>query len=309
MQHGSWWIVAALGIVISQLLVIYAWPDAKAGIVLNSVLLFPVVFAWSNASFQHETNEQVRKLFSGVSSVPAVVVTTKALQPLPAPVRRWLEVSSVVGKPIPRTVRLKQRGLMRISPDQDYQPAEADQYFRVDKPGFIWRVRVRMMHIVPIAGRDTYIEGQGRMLIKAASLIPLVDASDEKINQGALLRFLGEIVWFPAAALSPYIRWESINATSAKATMAYQGASGSAIFSFNEHGRFLNMSADRYMGGGPDAQIERWLISATNWKEMDGCLVPVQGNVVWKLYKNDFSFYRWEITEIEYDQPELYIAE
>ena len=74
------------------------------------------------------------------------------------------------------------------------------------EPEFIWRVRVQMMHVLPVAGRDSYVDGRGRMLIKLGSVVPVVDAADEKIDQGALLRFLGEIVWFPAAALSPYIR-------------------------------------------------------------------------------------------------------
>lgn len=44
-QHGLWWLPALAGLVLSQLLVIYAWPDAKAGTVLNLVLLLPVLVA------------------------------------------------------------------------------------------------------------------------------------------------------------------------------------------------------------------------------------------------------------------------
>lgn len=46
MRLGGWWIVAAVGIAISQLLVVYAWPDAKAGTVLNVVLLVVILIAW-----------------------------------------------------------------------------------------------------------------------------------------------------------------------------------------------------------------------------------------------------------------------
>ncbi|MEA3296236.1 MAG: DUF6544 family protein, partial [candidate division Zixibacteria bacterium] len=206
-RYGPWWIIAAIGVAVSQLLVIYAWPDAKAGTVLNIVLFIIVMFAWADARFQSDTDEQVLALFSKPSTTPSSFVNSEDLEKLPAPVRRWLEGSGVVGKQVIRTVRLKQRGQMRNSQGKGSMPATAHQYFRVDEPKFIWRVCVRMMHILPIAGRDSYSDGQGRMLIKVASLIPVVDADDEKIDQGALLRFLGEIVWFPTAALRPYIHW------------------------------------------------------------------------------------------------------
>jgi hypothetical protein len=301
--------VACAGIIISQLLVIYAWPDAKAGTLVNIILVIPVIFAWADARFQDDTNEQVRALFARASSGKARVVVSDELDPLPPPVQHWLENAGVVGKKMPRTVRLKQQGQMRIAPDKDEVQATAQQYFRLDEPEFIWRVRLRLMHVLPISGRDTYLEGRGQMLIKVGSLVPVVDAADEKIDQGALLRFLGETVWFPAAALSPYIRWEPIDAASAKAMMSYQGVSGSAQFTFDNRGRFVGLTADRYFGGGADAKIERWEIEAHEWKTMNGCVVPVRGEVRWKLEGGDFIFYRWEITDIEYDPPGPFEAE
>ncbi len=304
-RSGVWWLVATVGVLLSQLLVIYSWPDAKAGTVANLLLAIAVLVAGSDARFQRETDGTVRALLSGVPTSSSAIVTHQELEPLPTPVRQWLEASGVVGKPRPRTVRLKQRGLLRTSPDQDYMPAVAHQYFRTDEPGFVWRVRVKMMHVLPVAGRDSYLDGRGRMLIKAASLVPVVDAAGEKIDQGTLLRFLGEIVWFPSAALSPHIRWEAIDATSARATMTYEGVTGSAVFSFDERGRFVSMSTERYMGSGADARLERWFTQATEWREMGGVVIPVQGDVIWKLASGDFSYYRWELTELEFDPPEL----
>ena len=68
--------------------------------------------------------------------------------------RRWLEVSGTVGRPRATTVRLKQRGELRIGPDKPWMPVAAEQYFSVDPPGFVWSVKARMMGVLPIAGRD-----------------------------------------------------------------------------------------------------------------------------------------------------------
>ena len=60
-----------------------------------------------------------------------------------------------------------------------------------------------MMRWLPLVGRDKYVNGRGNRLIKALSAVPVVNAADAKTEQGTLLRYLGEICWFPAAALCP----------------------------------------------------------------------------------------------------------
>ncbi len=302
-RGASWWILAAGGVVLSQLLVIHAWPDARAGTVANVLLAVAVLVAGAQARFDRDTDQVERSLLSRAPAAYGPAVRREELEPLPAPVRRWLEASGVVGRPRARTVHLAQRGLLRTAPEQGWMPAEARQVFTVDEPGFVWRVKVKMMRVIPVAGRDSYLEGRGRMLIALASLLPLVDASDEKIRQGAMLRFLAETVWFPSAALSRYIAWEPIDETSARATMTWRGVSASAVFSFDERGRLREVTAQRWMGGGEKAALERWVVPATEWREMDGVAIPVKGEVVWRLKGGDFSYFRWEVTALRYDPP------
>lgn len=301
----GWWMAAAAGVVLSQLLLILQWHAAWPGTLVNVLLLGAAIVGGASSCFQAQVDSEVRSL---LASAPRDLGPVQAadLAPLPPPVRRWLSGAGVVGKPRVHTVRLKQRGLMRTSPTQGFMPAQAEQYFNVDEPGFVWRVRVTMLGFIPVSGRDRYAQGKGHMLIKAAALLPVVDATGDKIDQGSLLRFLGELVWFPSAALSSYIKWEPVSAASARATMSYGGVSASAVFSFDEQGRFASLTAERYLGGGADAALHRWFIPATAWKVFNGVEVPVQGDVIWKLDDGDYDYYRWEITELEYNQPTLY---
>jgi len=163
-----------------------------------------------------------------------------------------------------------------------------------------------MMHVLPFAGQDRYVDGHGRMLIKLASLITVADGSGSEIDQGAMLRFLGEIVWFPSAALSPYIRWEAIDDRSARATMQYAGLTVAALFTFDEGGRLVSLTADRYMSSGGKASLEKWSIPITEWRTVRGVGMPVRGGAVWKLPGGDFDYYRWEIVDVEANNPALY---
>ena len=151
--------------------------------------------------FQHRIDGEARALLAAAGSADARPVEARELEKLPLPVRRWLEVSGTVGRPHATTVRLEQSGEFRMGPDKPWMPVAAEQYFSVDPPGFVWSVKSRMMGVLPIAGRDRYADGQGHMLIKLASLLTVADGAGPEIDQGAMVRYLTETVWFPSAAL------------------------------------------------------------------------------------------------------------
>ncbi len=295
LDREVWWMIAAPALVLSQGLIILQWGDAWAGTIANGLLALAVAMAAATQSFHESNARHARALLARAPAGDAAILRDADLTGLPAPVRRWLSASGAVGRPRARTVRLRQRGGMRTSPGGAYMPAEAQQDFTVDEPGFVWAVDVTMMG-VPVVGRDTFVNGEARMLIKAAGLVTLADGTGPKFDQGAALRYLGEIVWFPSAALSPSISWEPINDRLAKATLTVRGAAVSAVFDIDERGRVAGMSAQRYFNG---ETLETWVIPIAAWKTIRGIEMPVRGGAVWKLAAGDFDYYQWEILDVE----------
>jgi hypothetical protein len=278
-------------------------------IVLGILVVVALVAALVGAAtrrFQEQVDGGARALLADSGASANRLVEARDLDGLPAPVRRWLHRSGAVGHARAATVRLRQRGQLRTAPDKPWMPVAAKQYFSVEPPGFVWSVDARMMHVLPIAGRDRYRDGHGEMLIKLASLVTVADGAGAETDQAALLRYLGEIVWFPSAALSDRITWEAIDERSARATMRDGGVTVSAVFTFDDRGRFTSLTADRYMGVGSKSTLERWFIPATAWRSVRGIEMPVRGDVVWKLAGGDFDYYRWEILDVEVDHPALY---
>lgn len=302
----AWWSPALIGVVLSQLLIVLAWKDAKFGTIANFIVLLPALAAAGHARFSRATDLEIQAMLQTSDRAPPAKVTLLDLLALPAPVARWLKRSGVVGREQARSVRLKQRGELRTGPEGAWMPTEAQQYFAIDEPAFVWTVNARMGVVIPVVGRDRYAAGRGHMLVKIASLFNVVDAGDEKIAHGAMLRFLGEIVWFPSAALSPHLEWKAVDEHSAQATMHHAGLTAQAIFRFDDLGRMVALSADRYLGGGPEAKLTPWLVACSDWALFEGIEVPVQGDVRWKLPGGEFSYYRWEVVDINYNRPELY---
>ncbi|HEY9178958.1 MAG TPA: DUF6544 family protein [Flavipsychrobacter sp.] len=298
----SWWIWALSAAILSQVLIVLYWHDAKAGTVANIIILAVAVFGYGQWSFNRMVYAEAEKVITELSKEDKIV-TVEMVQDLPAPVQHWLRSSGVVGKPLTYNLRLKQTGKMRTAPSQPWMAVEAEQYFNVEEPAFVWQVHARMKGM-PVNGRDKYMDGQGNMLIMASGLIRIVDGSGMEINQGSMLRYMGEVCWFPSAALSKYISWEEIDSNRARMVMNYKGLNAEGICTFDGEGRLLRFDAKRYMGSGNDATLNDWYAVCLEWKEMDGIIIPVKGTVNWQLPEGPFDYYHYTITELEYNIDE-----
>lgn len=296
----AWWMVGAGALVLSQALVVSTWSDAKAGTLANLILLVGVVLGFALARFASETDRKIDALLASVPQTEGEVLSADTLERLPPATRRWLQRSGAARRVRPRVVRLRQSGEMQLQPDQGFRSVTARQVFRVDEPAFLWTARLAMFGL-PIVGRDTYVDGHGRMRFEAGGLVPIVDESDEKIDQGAMLRYLGETVWFPAGAVAPEIVWEpgADAEHEARATMHHGAHEVSGDFTFDDEGRFLALRAQRYRGGGADAVLTPWSVRASAWETFDGVEIPSAGEVVWHLDEGDFVFYRWRVDQLE----------
>jgi hypothetical protein len=145
--------------------------------------------ASARIGFQRRITREIDALLAKADAVLAPGLVTEAdLEGLPEPVQRWLRWSRVVGTPRPVTVRLKQDGQFRLGEDRGWLPFAAEQYFTSGPPAFLWWVRMRIVPLVSVAGRDRYVDGQGDMDLRLLSLVPVVRKRGGGLNQGDLLR-------------------------------------------------------------------------------------------------------------------------
>lgn len=216
------------------------------GIIGLITVLAALSISVSKNAFNRKVALEVNELFEK-SKQGDGTVTEEDIKGLPEPVQSYLRYTNNVGKKKIKTVRLKQKGFMRTKEGGNWLPFEAEEYFSTEPPAFIWNATMRPLPFLQIKGRDKYVDGKGNMYIKLLPVTQIADATGPEMDQGTLLRYLNEIMWFPTAYLSKYIVWEAIDNNSAKATMSYKGVTASAVVYFNEKGEFINFVADRYM--------------------------------------------------------------
>ncbi len=263
------------------------------------IVLLGIAIAFGVQRFERLVAQELR------THIPAahpgeLLITEAMLEPLPPVVRNWLQAAGMVGKPDLRTLRIRQTGKMRTEPDGAWMTATAEQYFTADPPAFIWDARVKAGPLT-LYGLDRYLDGRGHMLIKLLGLFPVANASGETIDQGTMLRYLAEIVWFPSAALNEYIEWEQVDERTAKATMRYGGISVEGFFRFNADYLPESFEAKRYYDRKEGATLETWVVRnlPEGYKTFNGITIPTKSEVIWKLPAGDFTWFVLEVVEWE----------
>lgn len=299
-----WWMAVVPAILISQALIFYYWQDAKAGTILNIIILAGCLVGYGNWDFETMIEKEKESFFARVDTNEHKVGQSE-LDEVPAMVRLWMENSGVSGNNKINSALIRQKGEMKTHPEGNWMKVETEQLVRTADPGFLWIAEVEAVPYIYLAGRDKYVDGQGHMLIKLLSLIPVADSKGGDINQGSLLRYLAETVWYPSAALEEYINWEEIDSTSIKATMNFEGITASGVFKFNNMGEPVRFEAERYYDRKDGATLETWVIDIDeeSYKSFSQYRVPTKATVTWKLPDGDFTWFRLEITDITFDLP------
>lgn len=306
LDHKYSWILGSVAVILSQFIIILFWTDAKWGTIPNLLLLLPILISWGGFQFNEKIKRETQQILNQVSLSKVNTVTEEDISKLPGPVKQWMSTNGILGREEIKIAQLRQKAQMKLDPEQkDWKTAMATQVITTETPAFIWTVDMQMSPFVHILGRDKYTEGRGEMLIKLFSLINIARETGPKIDEGTLQRFLGEMVWCPSLALSPFIQWEEIDNSSSKATMKYRDVSGSGVFHFNENGDFTKFVAFRYRGNDRNTKRLPWVLTVDEYSQFNNIKVPVKMKATWELEDKSWTWLELEILDLKYNHQVL----
>jgi len=299
-----WWMIALPAILLSQLLIIMYWKDAKFGTIPNLIILVPVLIAGLNAlpsSFGNQFNRYVmERLKPGPETS---VLSDSDLEHLPPPVRKYLHYTGSVGKSKVFNFKAVFKGSMKRSPESAWMDISSSQYDFFDDPARLFYIQSDL-YGVPFDGLHVYAGNSASMKIKVASVIQVVDARGEKMNQSETVTLFNDMCLLaPATLIDRKIRWETIDATTVKAWFTNKSITISALLYFNDKGELINfVSDDRFLSAdGKEYKNYRWSTPCRNYQEFEGRKVAAYGEAVWHMPGKDFSYARFDLKLVEYN--------
>jgi hypothetical protein len=142
------------------------------------------------------------------------------------------------------------------------------------------------------------------MLVMMESTFTLADRSGSEIDQGSLLRLLAEMVWIPTAFLEPRVVWTGLGDRRAQAQLILGTQEVNGVFEFGNDDLPTGFRAMRYRDvGHGQAALTEFYGSMSDYREVDGLLVPHVLVAHWKVRDELVPYARFEVEEIQYDRP------
>ncbi len=239
-----------------------------------------------------ELEKDIEKLFLSSENISDKIYSSEQVKHLPDPVQRYFKYSLLENQHYISNARLKHGG--KFNPGQKWFPIKGEEYFTIQNPGFVWFGKLPFF-----SARDMYYDGKGYMKVKLLSVVKIIDARGREIDQGALVRWLGEAPWFPTALLpSEKLKWEPIDNDSAKIILTDKNLTIDAVFYFNEQGQITKFNAKRYRY----KVMEKWLGVYRDYKEIEGMQIPHYVEVTWNLESCDFTYDSYDLYSYRQDK-------
>jgi hypothetical protein len=301
----SFWIVGGVALIVSQAVILSAWSDAKAGTIVNVILLLAVIHGWFNHGPQSFRAQFERDVSSGLARpLEQGVVTEDDLSSLPEPVRRYLVATSVVGRARVLNYRVRFRGRIRSGPGSRWMPFEADQQSFADQPTRLFLMHARMFGL-PVEVFHRRIDGHATMQVKIAGAIPMVDARGEVMDRSEAVTLFNDMCLLaPGTLLDPRIAWESVDARTARARFTDGEQTISATLLFGEDGLLTNFTSDDRARSSPDGKTFTRLRFSTptrDYRDFGPARLGSYGEARWMLPDGEFTYGEFELQKVTYN--------
>ena len=300
-----WWAVALAGAAVSTVAIAGSWADAKAGTVVNLVLLAIAVVAaaidgpWG---LRAEYERDVRTALAGPRT--AVLLTEADLAPLPPPVQRYLRVAGAVGRPRVWNMRARMRGRIRSGAGARWMSLAAEQHNVFDAPARMFYMTATMFGI-PADGYHRFADAAATMRVKAAGLVRVLDASGAEMTQAETVTLFNDMcVMAPATLVAPTIAWDPVDETRARARFTHAGRTIGAELFFNAAGELVDFRSDDRLKASPDGRTMAavpWSTPLTAYRDFGSARLMSRGEARWDEPGGGYAYIELEMLSVDYN--------
>lgn len=303
LKKESWPYVAIIAAVISQILIITVWKDAKFGTILNIIIFFVAIVSYATYHFEKEFKADVKRHNALTNFVNNDLLTEADIISLPVPVQKYIRYTGAVNKPKIKNMKIVFDGEMRDK-GKDFFKFISVQYNFFDNPTRLFFMKAKM-YGAPVPGYHCYQNERATMQIKLLGLFNVVNIKGTQMNKAETVTVFNDMcLMAPATLIDKRIEWTPVDSLSAKASFTNGINKITATLYFNEQGQLINfISDDRYAIG--DMKQYRFSTPVKEYGQIDGKNIWKYGETIWHYPDGEFVYGKFYLKSIEYNVPEF----
>ena len=298
LKKESWPYIAIVAGVISQILIISVWKDAKFGSILNIIILFVAIVSYATYHFEMEFKADVKSHIAQTDFSNNDLLTEADIVSLPIPIQKYIRYAGAINKPKVKNVKVVIDGEMRDK-GKDFFKFTSVQYNFFDNPARLFFMKGKMFGIT-VPGYHYYHDATAMMRIKLFGLFNVVNIKGTIMNKAETVTVFNDMcLMAPATLIDKRIEWAAIDSLSAKATFTNGLNKISATLYFNEQGQLINFISDDR--SAIDMKQYRFSTPVKEYTQINRMNIWQYGETIWHYPDGDFVYGKFNLKSIKYN--------
>ena len=256
LKNRWWWVVGAVALVLSQILIFWTWADAKAGVAANALLLCGVVYGYaSDGPAGHRARYRRLRTRALARSVVAGVVTDADLAELPHPVARYVRRAGAIGRPRVSNFRALIHGRIRGGPGKPWMRFTGEQVNTYGPTPSRVLLMDATMFGLPVDVLHAFVGPHATMQVRLCSLLRMVNASGFDMDTAETVTMFNDLcVLAPAALIGAPVRWHTIDDHRVRGEFTNGAHTIGAELVFDDAGGLVDFISDDRLRATPDGK-------------------------------------------------------
>lgn len=270
----------------------------SAILLVIAVVIYISVYISKN--LERTYGKEVKTAFEREGAIESEILTQEDMNHLPKPVQKFLIHVGAVGQEKVHSFRVIANGEIKMNRDSNWAKIKIEQNnFTGSELVRLFYLRMKMFGI-PIYGLHSYTDKGASMVGKFAGLFTVINAKGNEMRISDTVTLLNDMCLFaPAALIDERISWEQMDDTTVNAIFKTEYCTVTATLFFNEKNELIKFtSEDRYyIDSNGSYQKVKWTTPFSDYKEINGLLLPSYGEAIWNLPDGDYSYCKFKNIE------------
>ncbi len=271
------------------------------------VLLGAAVYGWASRGPRSLGSEYRRRVSAALSTSPPTppegsgpLVSEQDLAALPSSVASSLRRTGALGQPRVTSFRAHIHGRIRATATSAWMPFTGEQV-NTYGPGSCRLFSMdASLHGVPIDVLHVFEGAHATMRVRAASLVPMVDATGPAMDRAETVTLFNDLcVFAPAALVDADVTWTVLGPGRVHAAFTRGEQTVGADLVSDEHDELLDLVSDDRLAASPDGvtfTVRRWSTPLSSYRDVGQRRLATHGEARWGGPAPDEPFTYLELT-------------